>query len=607
MDFPASSYYQQTANYEAEQQPFPSYDPQKNPAVTVTSYNPERGPQGSQVYVYIDSIYDLSVQTSITLNLMFATRLCQSQLTPLGPRRNTYQYVLNAEAPTFQSTGWQSPRVPLRVQIQDDSGLVETGFIGTGNTFYYTDGGNHQAQASPDDLSRKRKTLVDPPEIIRAPAKRASSQQLHSGVVEPYPSVPYTQSDSLAYLKTSPPDPLNPTPARSTPYSRSQTQRQYHQGDTSRRSSQNFSAAPTSAQSLMKAPSPQIPPWGAPYASVNHPARSPGLAASSVSRMASMSSPSSSGNPPLIRTSTLQQQSSSSSSSSAGGSFNPYGIFAHSRATLKINGDIDSMVDHWTPNEYSAKRRIVQFWRNQSGSEIHTNFEPVAPDDRLPSSTCISCILWEERRECFVTSVDTIFLLEVLIGIHFTVEEKNRIRRNLEGFRPMTVSKAKSDSENFFKVIMGFPNPKPRNIEKDVKVFPWKILAHALKKIVGKYVSFGPSFTLPIVTDMPSSRPVTRRRPVYWSHRHIEVMVTEVNPMPAPKRPPLLHHNHPPTRPFHMPPVSPRPSHPTYHMDAFPHPHITPKSRAFKPPSPGCRTRTPSRHPRHTRTHHTSR
>jgi hypothetical protein len=36
---------------------------------------------------------------------------------------------------------------------------------------------------------------------------------------------------------------------------------------------------------------------------------------------------------------------------------------------------------------------------------------------------------------------------------------------------------------------MGFPNPKLRNIEKDVKVFSWKVLGHALKKIVGKYVS----------------------------------------------------------------------------------------------------------------------
>merc|ERR1712169_168248 len=50
-----------------------------------------------------------------------------------------------------------------------------------------------------------------------------------------------------------------------------------------------------------------------------------------------------------------------------------------------------------------------------------------------------------------------------------------------------TVSKAKPDSEEFFKVIMGFPHPKPRNIEKDVKVFPWKILSVALKKIISKY------------------------------------------------------------------------------------------------------------------------
>jgi hypothetical protein len=78
--------------------------------------------------------------------------------------------------------------------------------------------------------------------------------------------------------------------------------------------------------------------------------------------------------------------------------------------------------------------------------------------------------------------------LEQLVNVRFTVEEKNRIRRNLEGFRPLTVSKAKADSEDFFKIIMGFPNPKPRNIEKDVKVFPWKILSHALKKIISKYV-----------------------------------------------------------------------------------------------------------------------
>lgn len=79
----------------------------------------------------------------------------------------------------------------------------------------------------------------------------------------------------------------------------------------------------------------------------------------------------------------------------------------------------------------------------------------------------------------------------------FTVEEKNRIRRNLEGYKPLTVSKAKSDSEEFFKLIMGFGAPKPRNIEKDVKVFPWKILGPALKKIISKYSASPSSTTMP--------------------------------------------------------------------------------------------------------------
>lgn len=102
----------------------------------------------------------------------------------------------------------------------------------------------------------------------------------------------------------------------------------------------------------------------------------------------------------------------------------------------------------------------------------------------------ISCVYWDEKKEHYATSVDCIALLEQLVSSRFTVEEKNRIRRNLEGYRPLTVSKGKAECEQFFKLIMGFPSPKPRNIEKDVKVFPWKVLGPALKKIVGKYVSF---------------------------------------------------------------------------------------------------------------------
>ncbi|KAH6676200.1 hypothetical protein EV126DRAFT_446916 [Verticillium dahliae] len=126
------------------------------------------------------------------------------------------------------------------------------------------------------------------------------------------------------------------------------------------------------------------------------------------------------------------------------------------------------------PGRMSNRRRIVMFNKKQTGSTLTTTFRAVNVNERPPNSVCISCIWWAEKNECFVTSVDTIYLLEQLVVApnRFSVEEKNRIRRNLEGFRPQTVSKAKSDSEEFFKIIMAFPNPKPRNIEKDVRCFP---------------------------------------------------------------------------------------------------------------------------------------
>lgn len=143
----------------------------------------------------------------------------------------------------------------------------------------------------------------------------------------------------------------------------------------------------------------------------------------------------------------------------------------------------------WSNEEWSNRRRLIQFWRQQEGNIVNASFQAIKQVDFPPNSIVISCIFRDDWNECFVTSVDAIYLLEALIGKRFSVEEKNRIRRNLEGFKPLTVSKNKVDHEDFFKLIMSFPNPKPRNIEKDVKVFPWKTLSTALGKIIGKYVS----------------------------------------------------------------------------------------------------------------------
>ncbi|KAK4511712.1 uncharacterized protein ATC70_007255 [Mucor velutinosus] len=197
-----------------------------------------------------------------------------------------------------------------------------------------------------------------------------------------------------------------------------------------------------------------------------------------------------------------------------------------SKANLKIMGDMMEMTWHWSQEEWTNGRRLVQFWRRQRAAgetsqqkdnQVECGFEAIEQEayqqqrirenlaaqkdgtQKKSSPLVISCIYWRERNDYYITSVDCIYLLEGLIGVQFTVEEKNRIRRNLEGFRPLTVSKCKPECADFFKLIMSFPHPKPRNIEKDVKVFSWKSLPSALTKIIRKYT---PSYSSTVVANV---------------------------------------------------------------------------------------------------------
>ena len=101
---------------------------------------------------------------------------------------------------------------------------------------------------------------------------------------------------------------------------------------------------------------------------------------------------------------------------------------------------------------------------------------------------CISCIYWEDQQECFVTGVDIIFLLEQLLSARLTVTKKASIRGNLGNFGNMMVSKQDSETREFFDILMAFPAPKPRNIEKDIRIFYWKDLGSILKKTIGSFV-----------------------------------------------------------------------------------------------------------------------
>lgn len=455
-------------------------------------YTPHQGVEGTPFNVYLQCPTDLTTDPR-NFRFMFGSRRCN---TTIHKNDGVGMYRLSGEAPAFTLTGWVSPQVTVYMNMEDEEGQ-ELGTVDVG-TFTYTDQTSYN---SPPRTARKRKLTAEPEDTpARTPAKRSVTQPIRPksedygygyqssgpGQYPPYASHAGTERSYGIYSGYD----AHPEQATQTPG---------YQPQTSPPRNYTYGSYPADGPQQSTAQAGQ--PWAQPY-----PVQPSGTQASVAQsgrpirhdgpegQPPSLPSPSNTPNPTLIRTSTLQQSTHTAPGAVQGGpsgtgtGFNPYGIYPH-KALLEIQGELNDMARHWTPEEWENRRRLVQFWRRQKGSTIHTTFRPVAPNDRQPNSICISCIWWAEKRECYVTSVDCIYLLESLIAVRFTVEEKNRIRRNLEGFKPLTVSKAKPDSENFFKLIMAFPNPKPRNIEKDVKVFPWSILSHALKKIIGKYVS----------------------------------------------------------------------------------------------------------------------
>lgn len=462
-----------------------SYDEHTGPYLNVgvanfeiTSYSPHRGTRDTKFYVYITSLYELMTEDSTPhFSLMFGRRKCQASLQKMSQQGAVCSYSVATDIPSYSSTGWtSSASVPIYMWTESGDGdLIEKQEVGN---FTYLDA--QSATNAPLGASRKRKLSSDSTELMRSPSKRLSGQQIRPK--DEYSTYGYAQSEATPaytpYLQQS-----NNYTNLVPQYSRSAGN--YHGQQPSRHLAYGYSTSAAASPPSIKAPSPQAGNW---YSSGSM-ARSPGVQSSSASRPPLSSLPTPQAMPALVRTSTIQQTPSPATTPHGGTHFNVYGGIY--KAKLEVHGNLDDMVSGWSDEEWESRRRLVHFRRTLTGSTITTTFHPVTLEDRppnTPTSATISCIYWEEKNECFVTSVDMIYLLGKLVENKFTVEEKNRIRRNLEGFRPLTVSKGKPDSEEFFKVIMGFPTPKPRNIEKDVKVFQWKDLSTALKKIIGKYV-----------------------------------------------------------------------------------------------------------------------
>jgi hypothetical protein len=433
--------------------------------------SPSQGTAGSTILLHIRTKYDLAAEQP-TFVFMFGKKRCIAALQKVDHDDEYYNYALSVEVPPFPLTNSWDPTMMLKLQMEDKNGRF-LNEIDAGN-FTFTDMSPNLAYQSSPDVVRKRKySSGQGQDYSETAAKRTNTMRFQAK----------PRSMSAAYSAAS----LSPLPTQSSLANTYGYGSGYDLGKeasyTPQLSQKSLFAVP-SGMTDMKPPSmsPNLQSYSQ-YGSLGQSGRLSASMNTNSSRSAGLSSSGSLPTPVLVRATTLPQ----SNPASAGQPFNPYLMYS-SKAVLKIEGNLDTMMEDWTREERDANRRLVEFKRSQHGSTISTTFAPVTPENRAARSICVSCIWWEEKDEYYITSVDTIYLLEQLVNVRFTVEEKNRIRRNLEGFRPMTVSKARPDSEEFFKVIMGFPNPKPRNIEKDVKVFTWKNLTQALKKIISKYV-----------------------------------------------------------------------------------------------------------------------
>ncbi|EKD21035.1 transcriptional regulator Medusa [Drepanopeziza brunnea f. sp. 'multigermtubi' MB_m1] len=464
------------------------YDEQTGPYLNVgvstpeiTSYSPRRGTRDTKFSVYISSLYELMSEDSTPhFFLMFGNVKCQAALQKLTQQGAVCSYSVTTEVPSYSATGWtSSAAVPISMWMESGDGDL-IGKLEVGD-FTFVDG--LSATSGSQENSRKRKLSIDSTGLMRSSSKRVSNHQLRPK--EEYGTYGYAQSETppsySPYLQSSSNyNHLVPPYHRSTGSYQGPPPQQQHQQQQQqpRHLAYGYQSSTTASPPTIKEQSPQASSW---YPSGPTAPRSQGAQSHlGPSRPALSLLPTSQTTPTLIRTSTIQQTPSPATTPHGGAHFSSYGglMYPH-KAKLEIHGNLDDMTTGWSDDEWESRRRLVHFRQAQSGSTITVTFTPVTPEDRpqsTPTSGTISCIYWEEKNECFVTSVDTICLLEKLLNSQFSVEEKNRIRRNLEGFHPMTVSKGKADSEEFFKVIMAFPAPKPRNIEKDVKVFHWKDL-----------------------------------------------------------------------------------------------------------------------------------
>ena len=161
----------------------------------------------------------------------------------------------------------------------------------------------------------------------------------------------------------------------------------------------------------------------------------------------------------------------------------------------------------WTAAEKAASRRLVAFscttnYASWSGIFVAKAIASLAsltdPKDPLPpNSKVISCIYVPPQARknlgntCIITSYDFIELVKWMINSPAwfdDVGERNRVRRNLEGFKPVTLRRESEPKRwDVHNQVLRYKNPQPWHIMKDFKVFNWEVVELMMSEIIRRY------------------------------------------------------------------------------------------------------------------------
>lgn len=142
----------------------------------------------------------------------------------------------------------------------------------------------------------------------------------------------------------------------------------------------------------------------------------------------------------------------------------------------------------WTRQEKESGRRVIKFLVSHRSQElcIRPSIHTKQGSDSDCSDHLVSCIFYPEKHQYVITTVDIIRLLSYVADAKFSISDKNRIRRNLQVFKPATVLR----SSSFFRRVMEYSNPPARSIEKKFKVLEFELVYSVLRKIVPKYSAY---------------------------------------------------------------------------------------------------------------------